>query len=149
VHVRSLRDLLVTRLPAPPRADDPAFAAMHRQASRAWYEGLRADPGRYAASLAASAERMREKRQNGYRAAEVERARRRRWLVRCGASGLTLGELVERSGQPAELLRTVLAGEIGDPRRRRVWLDPATCEYLLVLDRFEADVLQALAQLAR
>jgi hypothetical protein len=128
------------------RREDAAFREEHRRLCQERYERLRAgDPDGYRAMLADAAGRQREARANG--AGPRLRAQdRRRWLRRCPGDGLTLDELAARSGQPRELLATVLAAELRQ-RRRRVWMDEDG-RYRLVADRFDEETITALAGLA-
>ena len=61
-------------------------------------------------------------------------------------AGLTLAELVERTGCPRELLARVLANET-QRTRARVSCDPSDGRYRLVAERFEPELRRALAQL--
>jgi hypothetical protein len=130
------------------RRDDPAFREEHRRRCQERYERLRsADPDAYRAMLDEAAQRQREARANGAGPHLRAQDRRRRWLARCPGPGLTLDELAARSGQPRELLATVLAAELRR-RRRRVWMDEEG-RYRLVADRFDEETITALAALAR
>jgi hypothetical protein len=63
-------------------------------------------------------------------------------------AGLTIRDLAQRTGYPAELLARVLAAELNG-RQPRVRCDPADGRYQFVADRFDEEALAALAQLDR
>lgn len=86
-----------------------------------------------------------EARRNGQgpRIRELDRARY--WRRRALGRGLTLAELVERTGVAAELLLVVLADEC---RERRIWQDPADGRYRILYGSIDAKTLRALVELA-
>jgi hypothetical protein len=134
------------------RRDDPAFREEHRRRCQERYERLRsADLDALPTGRCSTRRRSGSARRASARTGRAPHLRaqdrRRRWLARCPGPGLTLDELAARSGQPRELLATVLAAELRR-RRRRVWMDEEG-RYRLVADRFDEETITALAALAR
>jgi hypothetical protein len=116
-----------------------------RRRARERYARIRADAQAYAAMLEEAREQQRERRSNGQgpRIRELDRARY--WRRRALGRGLTLAELVERTGVAAELLLLVLAEEC---RQRRIWQDPADGRYKILYGSIAAKTMRALVELA-